>query len=424
MALGRPPVLKNIVEEHFEELDFLWEQRESVVFAPDWTALDLADLEERAEAHLDGLRLAELHAVDLALAGLAEGTTSAATAATFVLLETRTGEFVAEVMRTLSAGDDAVVEGIRIGLRHGPIEAVERPLRRLARSGEGLARAAAFDALAFHRLEVPEGLSDLLGDDDPGIRTLAYGAAGRVPGALHPRHLDPALGDSDAGVRRAALEAFARCGLPGLRDRCLAAATDLRGAHPEALAFLGVLGHPADVEPLLRGLEKAETRDAAIEGLGALGAPAAIPALIEAMRDGAAAEPAAAAFARITGFEDIRGERPPPDLEPESLEAEFGDPELGPVEAERARAWWDAHADAFDAQRLWQTGMDAGAEPGAPEWNAWPLLVRRDLHHRACAMGTAPEELELEARVAPRCPSAAGNGAEPSADRTTGGRRG
>ncbi len=34
--LGYPSVLKDIVEEHFEELDILWEQREGVVFAPDW----------------------------------------------------------------------------------------------------------------------------------------------------------------------------------------------------------------------------------------------------------------------------------------------------------------------------------------------------------------------------------------------------
>ena len=83
---GRPPVFLDILDEHFEELDFLWEQRERVVFAPDWVLDELAEHEDRADAHLDGLRIGEAHSVDLARPALADGERSAATAAAMTFL--------------------------------------------------------------------------------------------------------------------------------------------------------------------------------------------------------------------------------------------------------------------------------------------------------------------------------------------------
>jgi hypothetical protein len=43
----------DLMPEHLEMLEFLWSQRESVLSAPDWTLGDLAELEERFDAHLD-----------------------------------------------------------------------------------------------------------------------------------------------------------------------------------------------------------------------------------------------------------------------------------------------------------------------------------------------------------------------------------
>ncbi|HEY5911072.1 MAG TPA: hypothetical protein VJA21_10760, partial [Verrucomicrobiae bacterium] len=47
-----------VVEQHAEEAAFLWTQRDRAVAAPNYRLKDLARLDERVEAHLDGLRIA------------------------------------------------------------------------------------------------------------------------------------------------------------------------------------------------------------------------------------------------------------------------------------------------------------------------------------------------------------------------------
>jgi len=58
VAGGDVKVMLDILEEHFEELEFLWLQRDLAIAAPDYDLADLAELDERVEAHIDGLRIA------------------------------------------------------------------------------------------------------------------------------------------------------------------------------------------------------------------------------------------------------------------------------------------------------------------------------------------------------------------------------
>jgi len=50
--------LPDLVSRHFEEASFLWTLRRRAVDAPHYTFADLERLDERIEAHLDGLRIA------------------------------------------------------------------------------------------------------------------------------------------------------------------------------------------------------------------------------------------------------------------------------------------------------------------------------------------------------------------------------
>jgi len=51
-------IIKDIISQHAEESAFLWLLRDAAVRQPHYDLKDLAALDERVEAHIDGLRIA------------------------------------------------------------------------------------------------------------------------------------------------------------------------------------------------------------------------------------------------------------------------------------------------------------------------------------------------------------------------------
>ena len=394
-GLGHPPVLPDVVEEHFEELDFLWEQREGVVFALDWTLADLTEHEARAEAHLDGLRLAEMHAVELARPHLDGGDTFAAAAAAMVLAQNEAGApaLCAEVMRAMEAAEDETLRGIRIGLRHSPIAGVEEPLAALAASQSLPQAVAAADVLAFHRVPC-EGAERLLEAEDPADRALAYGILGRQSALRDPGAVRAALAQDEAEIAVSALRAAAASGMPDLGQFCRTAATHPQTPSLAALGFLGLFGSPDDLPLLEACAQDEECAPVAIPALGALGRVQAIPLLLTLMGEGAAHPVLAGeAFMRITGVDDLTPlEVPPAQVDETDVEGEFED-DTPPPDPEQAAAWWEAHGEKMDPAARWQDGhaVDGGF---APERHS--LGAGRDLYLRGRVLdGLADRELEL-----------------------------
>lgn len=52
-------IIEDIIIQHAEEASFLWFLRSLAVCAPHYSLVDLAELDNRLEAHLDGLRIAD-----------------------------------------------------------------------------------------------------------------------------------------------------------------------------------------------------------------------------------------------------------------------------------------------------------------------------------------------------------------------------
>jgi len=385
--LGWPPVFLDIVEEHFDELDALWEHREANVFTPEWTLRDLAEHEERAEAHLDGLRLSEMHGVALAREKLGTGP-SAATAAAFVLWESGDTDARNVVLEEFRNGDAPIRDGIRHALRHLSAVELRQPLLD-AMAGNPAVAAAAADVLAFHRSPLPP-FDHLIGESEPAIVQHALSAAGRAR-RLHPQDFARASSHPDESIRLAAFEAAARAGLPGLVDSCRGAAA---AGDVAALAFLGTLGDARDMSIIAQAMRDPALAPVAVSTIGAMGRVQSVPLLLELMADASLGVHATLAYKRITGATRIEGEKPFP--RPPVADGEDEDESLPPDPAKAKRDWEQRQA-TLTPDRAWQGGIGITDGVLPSEFDTLPLATRRDVYLRLRAHAAPVPDIELEA---------------------------
>src|SRR6476659_7168319 len=83
---AKPSYIPEILEEHYEELQFLWRIRTSALRSPRFTRPQLAKFEERIEAHVQGMLVVGESMRDLVEPGLAEADPTFAFVAALELL--------------------------------------------------------------------------------------------------------------------------------------------------------------------------------------------------------------------------------------------------------------------------------------------------------------------------------------------------
>ena len=397
---GRPPVVADIVEEHFDDADFLWEHREDNIYTDDWSLHDLAQHEARAHAHLDGLRLAELSGTDLVRERLASGEFGAAMVATFVLADAHgmpwaQGDEVSVLAMAMRQADAAVVDGVRRALRHRPtlLDGLSTTLQELVLDEDPVRAACASDVLAFWRQKVdPRGVARLLESEVVIARTLGLATAQRT-GALTANQLRAAIADAEPAVRAAAMHAgmaLAIAELPAIvRDAAL------RNTDPDPVAVyaMGVLGQPQSEADLRSLLPRKDVRIAAVTAMGALGSVDAVGLLIDLMSDEDLGVHATAAYKRMTGATDVEGHKP---LVAAAADDEGEEGEALPPDADKAQADWERRQKVMVSGPCYQCGVPIDGTLPAP-FDHLPLSVRRDLWLRLRAQKAAVPMLELEA---------------------------
>jgi uncharacterized protein (TIGR02270 family) len=361
-------VIEPIVEQHAEDAAFLWLQRDRMGNAPDSHLKDLRRLDDRLEAHIDGLRIAGewgWHVAENAFDQYQEpGETFVAAVLAFESLSENRIGYVLNLAEASSELFRATVSALGWMAPHrlrGTVRSLlddPRPSRRLL----GLA------AYSVRRMD-PAARLPLFLNDVPAVRARALRLAGEVGRIDLLSDIKAALNDPDETCR---FWAAWSCALLGDRHEApgilrMYAGTDALGWKGAQL-LLRVADHQSAVEWLLslRGDRSKERLIAA--GAGILGDPVFVPWLTSRMRDPKLARLAGESFATIAGMSlerEAMHVAPPADLDlgdapPDDHSAR--DEDLVWPDVRKIREWWRRNQTTFSQGKRYLQGKLLTAE--------------------------------------------------------------
>jgi len=343
-------VNREVIDQHAEEAAFLWTQRDHATTAPQYALNDLAKVDGRLEAQVDGLRIAGETGWVAAVAQLEEGRGEVFTAAALALesddadRKSRVveigvskpplaGSLVAAMgwlhpqraaaeARTMMAASDPEVRRMAIaGMAVHRLDpqaelaiAIESPHARLA--------ARAMKAAAeLGRVDLLAAISDWLSDESPLRRFWSAWAAVRLGGSYSSQAVAILRAEVEAG------SPFAERAL----DLAMRAMPDEDAHHWRTQLSAN-----------------AATARAGVIAMGILGDPAGVVELIAAMEQPTLARAAGNALSMITGVdlgkEHLDGEAAATDDEKDEfdIDSEFPFPAAAAV-----RSWWVKRAHNY-----------------------------------------------------------------------------
>jgi uncharacterized protein (TIGR02270 family) len=389
-------ILPKILTQHAEEAAFLWLLRDGAVGAPHYELWELAKIDNRVEAHLDGLRVAGDDGWQFVLKELEDHPEPGETFAAAVLAFESGNQ--ARIKRALDAGAAAPENGRGLVSALGwlPDAVANEHINYLLLAESPAHRRFGLAACAILRRHPGPHLEAGLRSDDPALRSRALKAAGEFGDLAMLPLVRSRLGDDDPACRfhaawsaalligdTAAVHALQDLAVVPGRYQLRAVQLAVRRLDPQAAhRWLTVL---AQLPTAAR---------AALVGAGALGDVAAVPRLLEAMKDLPLARLAGEAFEFITGadiaYEDL--DRKPPEgfeagpTENPSDDNVDPDPDtyLPWPDPDKVAAWWAKRASGFPRNSRYLLG-----KPIAADWLRQVLKDGRQRQRAAAALELA-----------------------------------
>lgn len=172
--------LEDLLSVHLDELEFLWQQRREAICSGEYVLEELQELEERIEAHVDGLVLGGENSLPLLEEALQSDEHNITFSAGYVLLrmtvEYADPAYAEKVVEALPEAAEEQLSGISEALCFGPIDLIEETLQDLLASEQTIIAVTAARVLACHK---KLGLTDkrlyqLVHDTNPVVRQAAW----------------------------------------------------------------------------------------------------------------------------------------------------------------------------------------------------------------------------------------------------------
>ncbi len=384
-----------VIDQHLEEASFLWLHRDGALHAPHHALVDLARLDGRLEAHLDGLRVYGEQAWQRCLDALGEGGVGGIFASAVLAFESKDPERIEKVVQaaiTVEGGVDSLVSA----LEWLPITDSEGHARQFLSRKEPALRRVGIAALAVHRRADAQILLDAIVDPDPLLQARALQSVGEMGHVALVREMQHFLSAEDDDVRFAV--AWSTALLSG-EVRALAVLEDINRLLPR--------NRSAGLELLFRRLSNdsarahqqqlsrtPETFRLAATAAGSIGDPHIVPWLIEQMRKPMLARVAGEGFSTITGVhisnDKLEGKQPDgfnagPTDDPEDENVEMDPDENLPwPDPELVQKWWDKNRGQFQNGTRYLLG-----KPMTIEWLQQVLRIGRQRQRAAAALELA-----------------------------------
>jgi uncharacterized protein (TIGR02270 family) len=377
-----------VVVQHAENAAFLWSNRTHAIRAPHYTLSDLARLDWRVEANIDGLRVAGDAGWSLCNKSLKDGEAGELFAAAVLAFESG-GQACIEVI--LSAASDEVLDGIVSALGWLSFERSKPYIDQILASTSPTLRRIAIAASAIQRHNPGRALINALSESDPQLRARAL----RAVGELGIDTVRLSLDDPDERCRFAA--AWSRALLWGDAE----AVGSLRAVSPNSNFALQMairrMSHNDAAAWIDNFAEDPKLLRTAVVAAGALGDPTRIRWLMEQMNVPTIARVAGEAFTTITGVDlalnDLEQDKPEdfesgPTEDPADEDVEIDPDEHLPwPDPVLIGKWWSANRAAFHNGVRYLLGQPIGVE-----WARKVLRTGRQRQRAAAALELAIRE--------------------------------